>query len=224
MKDADHPLGDARSQGQARFFGQVTASVTHEVKNHLALINEYNGLAADLLAAHARGRPLDLQRLAGLCQEVRRQVREAGEVVGQLNRFAHSVEAAQEEMDLAELLATFVAISRRRAQHHRMELALIPSAAPVRLTTQPFLLLQACSVILEAALKDCPEGGRLDICQELAGERAQVVFCCLPAADTRPELPDWLLAILAAELAETPAGGVRLSLPLAGAGAAAAVD
>lgn len=219
MKDADHPLGDARTQDQARFFGQVTASVTHEVKNHLALINEYNGLAGDLLAAHARGRPLDLERLTGLCQEVRRQVREGGEVVGQLNRFAHSVDAAREEMDLAELLTTFVALSRRRAQHHRMELALRPAEATVRLTTQPFLLLQACSVLLEAALRDCPDGGRLEIGQELAGERALVVFCCVPAADTRPELPPWLLAALGAELTEAPEGGVRLGLPLAGAAA-----
>ncbi|MFZ5585676.1 MAG: hypothetical protein ACOZHQ_07090 [Thermodesulfobacteriota bacterium] len=212
-----HPLGDERTQAQLRFFGQVTASVTHEVKNHLALINEYNGLAADLLAAHARGRPLDVQRLGGLCQEVRRQVREGGQVVGQLNRFAHSVEAAREEVDLVELLATFAALSRRRAQHHRVEIALPPAAPALRLATQPFLLLQACSVLLEAALKRCPDGGRLEIGLGLADGRAALTFCCAQASGPRPELPAWLMAALGAELEEAPAGGVRLTLPLAGA-------
>lgn len=214
-----HPLGDERARTQARFFGQVTASVTHEVKNHLALINEYNGLAADLLAAHARGRPLDLQRMAGLCQDVRRQVREGGLVVGQLNRFAHSVDVWREEVDLAELLDTFVALSRRRAQHHRMEIELALAGTPLRLATQPFLLLQACYGLLEAVLAGCPGGGQVQIGLGLAGGRAAVDFRCAQAAGISPGLPEWLLAALGADLECPSGGGVRLTLPLDCAGA-----
>lgn len=213
-----HPLGDERAQAQTRFFGQVTASVTHEVKNHLALINEYNGLAADLLAAHARGRPLDLERMAGLCQEVRRQVREGGQVVGQLNRFAHSVDVEREEVDLAELMETFVALSRRRAQHHRLELALAPAQTAVRLSCQAFLVLQACAGMLAAVLKCCPDGGRLVITPGAADGRAVVDFRCAQAAAMGPELPEWLLGVLGAGLLAPAEGGIRLTLPLGGAG------
>ena len=214
-----HPLGDNQAREQAAFFGQVTASVTHEIKNHLALINEYNGLLADLLAAHARGRELDPARLAGLSAEVRKQVRQAGEIVGQLNRFAHSVDSEVEEVDLGELVATFAALSARRAQRRRIELKLaLPPTAP-RLVCQPFLLLLACHCLLEAILEACPEGADLTIDLEGGGERPRLVFECgqaILAGERR--LPAWLLTNLNASLATDASRGLALVLGSAASG------
>ena len=42
-----------------RFFGKITASVTHEIKNALATINENAGLMTDYIEMAARGRPLE---------------------------------------------------------------------------------------------------------------------------------------------------------------------
>lgn len=208
-----HPLGDNQAREQAVFFGQVTASVTHEIKNHLALINEYNGLLADLLAAHARGRELDPERLAGLSAEVRKQVRQAGEIVGQLNRFAHSVDSESEEVDLGELAATFTALSARRALRRRMELKLdLPATAP-SLVCQPFLLLLACHSLLEAVLEACPEGASLAIGLEGGETRPRLVFHCGEtdlAGEGGP--PPWLLENLNASLEKDASGGLALVL------------
>lgn len=214
-----HPLGDDQAREQAAFFGQVTASVTHEIKNHLALINEYNGLMADLLAAQARGRELDPQRLAGLSAEVRRQVRQAGEIVGQLNRFAHSVDGPAEEVDLGELVATFTALSARRAQRHRIELSLaLPESTP-RLVCQPFLLLLACHRLLETVLEACPQGTRLTIGLGGGAERPRLVFDCGGAGLAGEDcLPPWLLENLKASLEISASGGIALVLGSASAG------
>lgn len=214
-----HPLGDNQAQEQAAFFGQVTASVTHEIKNHLALINEYNGLLSDLLAAHARGRDLDPERLASLSAEVRKQVRLAGEIVGQLNRFAHSVDGQAEEVDLGELAATFTALSARRAQRRRMELSLAPPESSAKLVCQPFLLLLACHCLLEAVLEACPEGSSLTISPGGRAGRPGLVFDCGGAGLTGEGcLPAWLLKNLDASLEKDAGGGVALLLGPAPAG------
>lgn len=216
-----HPLGDDQAREQAAFFGRLTASVTHEIKNHLALINEYNGLLADLLAAHARGRDLDPERLAGLSAEVRKQVRQAGDIVGQLNRFAHSVDSPAEEVDLGELAATFTALSARRAQRRRIELSLaLPESAP-RLVCQPFLLLLACHCLLEAVLETCPEGTRLTIGLGGGVGRPRLVFDCGGAGLAGEGcLPPWLLTNLNATLEADSSGGLALVLGPASAGMA----
>lgn len=214
-----HPLGDNQAREQAAFFGQITASVTHEIKNHLALINEYNGLLADLLAAHARGRELDPERLASLSAEVRKQVRQAGEIVGQLNRFAHSVDSEAEEVDLGELAATFTALSARRAQRRRMELKLDLPASTPSLVCQPFLLLLACHCLLEAVLEACPEGASLAIGLEGGNQWPRLVFDCggtQLAGESGP--PSWLLDNLNASLEKDASGGIALVLGPAPAG------
>ena len=215
-----HPLGDEQAREQAAFFGQVTASVTHEIKNHLALINEYNGLLADLLAAHARGRTLDLARLASLSAEVRKQVRQAGEVVGQLNRFAHSVDSPVEEVDLGQLVATFAALCARRAQRRRMDLSLaLPEPSPT-LVCQPFLVLLACHCLLEAVLAACPEGSSLAISLAGGPERPRLVFACGAPLAGEGRLPPWLLQNLNASLEVDPSGCLALVLGPAPAGPA----
>ena len=41
------------------FFGRIGASVSHELKNVLAVMNEQAGLLGDLACMAARGMPLD---------------------------------------------------------------------------------------------------------------------------------------------------------------------
>jgi hypothetical protein len=75
-----HHRGPA-SQG-IKFFGQATAGLTHEMKNCLAMINEFNGLIGDLIMAHERGHPLNLERIKSLVADIKRHVAKGGEITG----------------------------------------------------------------------------------------------------------------------------------------------
>ena len=66
--------GDARQRERA-FFGQATASATHEINNVLAIINEYAGLLGDLAAGAEAGRPLDPARLTKTAGSILRQIK-----------------------------------------------------------------------------------------------------------------------------------------------------
>ncbi|MGA6927645.1 MAG: hypothetical protein WBY88_18290, partial [Desulfosarcina sp.] len=57
-----------------RFFGEMSASISHEIKNVLAIIHENAGLLQDLLMMSEKGLPLSSERLSRLAQSILRQV------------------------------------------------------------------------------------------------------------------------------------------------------
>jgi CheY-like chemotaxis protein len=160
--------GQAEDQG-LKFFGLVTAGVTHEIKNCLALINEYNGLLGDLVLAHEKGRPLNLERIKSLVGEVKGQVAAGGRVLGSLNRFAHSVDDYWQETELCSMLEIFAHLGTRRAAQVKASLDMQLPENPLTLHTSPFLLLQAMHQGLDALLGQAPTGARL----LLAGKEAE---------------------------------------------------
>lgn len=200
------------------FFGQVTASVTHELKNYLALINEYNGLLCDLVMAHELGRELDLGRLKSLCGDIKRQVTAGGAVLDHLNGLAHSVDQPWQTVDLGRWLTLFVGLSRRSAARRGVELELLPPPPAVSLRTQPFALLRGLWQCLEAALAACQAGGRLTL--EASLEPGQVLLDLRGARPAGPEAAagppaEALLPVLGASLSRGDDGSLRLCLPLA---------
>ena len=74
MSDSSRDQSDRpRFAGELRFFGTMTASISHEINNVLAMVNELSGLFADsLMLAQKKGRPLDPERLAGIVDRATR--------------------------------------------------------------------------------------------------------------------------------------------------------
>ena len=60
-----------------QFFGKMTASISHEIKNTLAIMNENAGLLEDLSILAERGRPLDLERVKRIAGQVTKQIHRA---------------------------------------------------------------------------------------------------------------------------------------------------
>ena len=53
MNLVNDPLGESG----LRFFGKISASISHEIKNAIAVMNENAGLIKDLIMMAERGRP-----------------------------------------------------------------------------------------------------------------------------------------------------------------------
>ncbi|WP_461209277.1 sensor histidine kinase [Desulfocurvus sp. DL9XJH121] len=140
------------------FFGAICASVSHELKNSLAMINENAGLMQDLLAMAERGRPLDSAMLAIASERIARHVAKANQVIGNLNRFAHLADHPVLAVDLAEDAALAVALHGRLAAQREVELTLAPAAGEVPLRTRPFLLADILHRCLVLALDNAASG------------------------------------------------------------------
>ncbi|MGE5255589.1 MAG: hypothetical protein ACM3KE_02905 [Hyphomicrobiales bacterium] len=145
---------DSFLTGQAgiEFFGKVSASLSHDIKNVLAVINENAGLLEDFCLMADRGKPLDPSRLKRLAQDVREQVRRGDGIVTGLNRFAHSMDRATAEVDLLELLDLLAALALRSAGMRGVHLEVNRSAGPVTVATSAFVLLNLMWLCLEHAM------------------------------------------------------------------------
>lgn len=147
-----------RREEDLAFFGAIAASLSHQINNVFTIVNELNGLVEDLLYASEGGRPIPPERLKSVAEKIARNVGRGTEYVRLLNRFAHSADHPEADVDLCDMLRLFEALSARfvELKQATMTLGLPPQAVPVR--TRPFTLLHALHVCLQALLES--EGGR----------------------------------------------------------------
>ncbi len=124
-----------------QFFGAMTASVSHEIKNRIAIINEQAGLLTDLVQMAENGRALDPQRLERLAAAVKTQVSLTDGIIKNMNQFAHSIDHIRKNLDLKEILNLVVMLFKRNANGSGLRLELRSPQAPVIVETSPFLLM-----------------------------------------------------------------------------------
>ena len=134
------------------FFGKMSACISHEIKNHLAIINEQTGLLGDLLLMAERGRALDTERFKELAQDISRQVNRADQAVKSLNRLAHSVDELLCVLDLNETVGLIVSISNRIASVKGLSLEMDFSTSSVQVESNPFLLMCIVFLYLDTAM------------------------------------------------------------------------
>jgi signal transduction histidine kinase len=139
------------------FFGRITASLSHELKNVLATINEYFGLLDDLSRAAAAGRPLKPERLQAVCGKVSRQVARGEELIRRLNRFAHSVDEPVGTVDLEQLLTLICDLCDRFAKLKQVALERRFPGVELSVTLDSFALLYAVTLAIDLALDAATE-------------------------------------------------------------------
>jgi signal transduction histidine kinase len=142
------------------FFGKMSASISHEIKNVLAIINENAGLTEDLVALSERGRPLDPVRIKALAGKVRDQVKRGDDIVKNMNLFAHSVDRQQCEVAPFDLLNLSAALSRRLALIKGFDIELDCKKDIPPINTSPFLLYNLLWLFIERAMAE-GGGGKL---------------------------------------------------------------
>jgi signal transduction histidine kinase len=123
-----------------QFFGKMTASIAHEVKNVLAIINENAGLLNDFALLAQKGRPLDPERLENTAQNILRQISRADAIIKNMSDFSHSVDHFEKQIDFNEIVRRVIFLSSRLAAMRSVSIILADSEGAVVLDTNPFLL------------------------------------------------------------------------------------
>ena len=107
-----------------KFFGRVSASVSHDIKNVLAIINEEAGLIQDLCRMAEKGMEIQPERFMQVAGNILGQIRRGDEIVKSMNTFAHSVDQDVRLVDIAALLGLMVRLSARLAGMKSVNLTL----------------------------------------------------------------------------------------------------
>lgn len=148
---------DSADREELKFFGRVSASVSHEIKNVFAVIHEGAGLLDDLCLLAAKGRPLEPEKLQSVAQSILGQIRRGDEIVRNMNAFAHSVDEDVRDVNLIDCLELVVNLSRRSAAAKNVRLDLGESR-PATLRTDPYSLEQLLHGLIALVLQGVENG------------------------------------------------------------------
>ena len=159
-----------------QFFGKMSASISHEIKNALAIMNENAGLLEDYASMGEKGISIDLQRLKSLAGKIRSQVKRADEIVRNMNRFAHSVDRAETAIELSELLTLITTLAHRFATMRGVILKFEPPQKMVTITTNQFFLEHLIWLFLEFAMDKAGEDKIVELILEKEGSAVRIIF------------------------------------------------
>jgi signal transduction histidine kinase len=172
MTDKPDMIGQAGLQ----FFGCMSASISHELKNALAIIKENAGLLSDYIHMMGKGMSVEPERFDKIAGRIEAQTHRADAIIKNLNQFAHSVDIPVKSVDLNEILDLLVALHRRPAAMRQVELEPRPTVSPVTVTTNPFVLLNLLGLVLAFSLQTLPGGGVMTLSTGPAQSEAEVGF------------------------------------------------
>jgi signal transduction histidine kinase len=147
------------SKNDIQFFGTLSAAMTHDMKNCLAIINENAGLLADLaVKAQDRAIPVDSLKAAIISEKIGKLVARADDMMKRFNRFAHSMDHDKETVDLEEAVDLVARLAERIFRQDRIRLTVIPASAPCRIHASRFALLHLIYRAMDILCRHQAEG------------------------------------------------------------------
>lgn len=137
------PQGLADMMGDIKFFGSLSAAMTHDMKNFLAIINENAGLLNDLaVKSQEKTIPIDPLKAAVIGEKIGKQVARADAMMKRFNRFAHSMDHDRETVDLEEAVNLVAHLAERIFRQDRITLTVDPAPVPCRIHACHFTTLR----------------------------------------------------------------------------------
>lgn len=202
-------MSDSSRREDLKFFGRVSATVSHDLKNVLAVINESAGLLDDLCMLAAKGRPIEPERLAAAAQSILGQVRRGDSIIKNMNTFAHSVDEDVRSMDMGEMLTLMSELCRRPVNAKGATLEAQPGEAHLR--ADPYGVERVLHGMILCALETAQQGTALEFSATNTADGVQVL---LRGLEREPAPEQQLLETARAMGATLRAHGTSLELTL----------
>jgi signal transduction histidine kinase len=177
---------DVLGETGLQFFGKMCASMSHEIKNALAIIQEHAGLLDDFTVMVKEGIPINPQRVKVLAEKIQGQINRADGIVKGLNRLAHSVDESVYTVDLVEVLRSLVALSHRLASVRGVTVKAKPLATKVTIRTSPFFLQNLTWLCLDFAMDVTGDKKTVHLSAEKTKKGAEMRFTELEGLGDEP--------------------------------------
>ena len=201
------------------FFGNVSASISHEIKNTLAIINENAGLLEDMTHMANQGIPLSFERLQRLSHVIKKQVNRADGIVKKMNRFAHTADPTIQSVDLYETAALVTEVCGRIITMHNATVEIKPPQDPVIIASVRFWLAHLIWACTEFMICDEPLGKTVILTLTKRTPGAQISLSgSHPLQTTASVFPSYtekmVIEILSADIrVDAAKGEIRILLP-----------
>jgi signal transduction histidine kinase len=142
---------DTIGESGLQFYSKVSAAISHDIKNALAIINENAGLMDDFTLMANQGVPIDPERLKALSAMITKQVGRANEIATHISRIAHSLDKPVDVVDLNETLRLLATLTSRLSQMRNVTTDIGELSHAVKVETAPFFLMTLLWRLLDCA-------------------------------------------------------------------------
>jgi nitrogen fixation/metabolism regulation signal transduction histidine kinase len=149
---------------KAAFMGKITAGVTHEMKNVLAIIKESAGLMEDLIGLDKDGSLPHKEKFLRSLSRIADQVARGVDLSTKLNAFAHSPDEPKAGVDLNQAVSQNAFLCQRSAASKGIVVRASLYETPIEVVTDP-LGLQMFLFRCVSALMEVVEAGSTIILQ-----------------------------------------------------------
>ncbi len=182
MTDADN--GRSKTGEKLRFFGKVTASVSHEINNVFAIIGEHAGLAEDLLLTVSEERPLSPEKIGNVVRTIKKHLDRGKTIVKRLNNFSHSVDQPVASFNAGEAAENIVNLAGRLAYQKKAELLAQLPPDEVMIETDPFAFRHAIFLAVMLMLEKSGSGDGLCVAIQAADGGVEARVSSTAAGET----------------------------------------
>ncbi len=159
-----------------RCFGSVSASISHEIRNAVAIMYENAGLMQDFFAMAEKGKPLNPDRLKQLGEGILQQVHRADGITRNMNAFAHSVDEPAKSVQVEEHLKLAAALFARTAAAEGVEVEVAARDSTATIITNPFFLLSLLWFCLLYAMDRAQASGKIVLSSEKRDQGAAIMI------------------------------------------------
>ena len=150
------------TEGGFRFFGKMSASATHEIKNTLAIINENIGLMDDL-SIMAQDGMLSCEQINRISKNIKNQVKRSNYILQKLNKFSHSVDLSSQMIDLEKTIRFTLDLASRLIDMYEVEIEVTTAPFSMGIKANQFFLENMIWKAVETACKGARQEKRVAI-------------------------------------------------------------
>jgi signal transduction histidine kinase len=184
----EHILRDS----QLASLGKMLAGYSHELKNHLAIINESAGLMDDLLEMGTIDDEQSVQRFKKSITLIWERINQADTMAKYMNSFAHKMDIPVSSFDVNELLNEELAFLERffLIKSASLQKELQSDLPSVR--NNPSLLQFVIFAYIHRIIAGIDSGGEIEVSSQLKGQDILIIIEAsnIPASVIDPDSSD----------------------------------
>jgi len=163
----------AHEQDRLTFFSRVASSVSVELDQLFAGIDQTIGLLSDMLILAENGRELKPEKLRRIYDTLRTQLNTGAQLVDHLNSFAYSADVPSANAELTETLADILSLLQRFLVARGVGSRVSLPEKRVSAAVSPFKLQHAVFLAYQALLTGATEGDYITL---TAGQDSRGLF------------------------------------------------
>jgi len=135
-------------QREIALIGKLTAGMTHELKNVLAIINESAGLMQDIFS-HSGKNVQYMDKLEKAAGTIKKQVDKGADISTKFNTFSHSMDTETCQVTVNEIIEQVVFLMHRFANQKQIELFSKPLRKDKGFSTNATRLIVALCIYID---------------------------------------------------------------------------